>query len=88
MAFKMRGFSPFTQKQDNPGSRIPGPNSTTDGDEVSGRTQIEEIKHDIERLKEEVIDPKYSAKIKNKLRKALRENEAALVKLQKAKNQQ
>ena len=41
MAFKMKGFSPFTQKQDNP-----GPNSTTDGDEVSGRTQIEEIKHD------------------------------------------
>ena len=83
MAFKMKGFSPFTQRQDNPGS-----NSTTDGDIVSGRTQIEEIKHDIERLKKDMINPKYSTAIQNKFRKALRENEAALVRLQKAKNQQ
>ena len=88
MAFKMRGFSPFTQRQDNPGSRIPGPNSTTDGDEVSGRTQIEEIKHDIERLKKDMTNPKYSIEIQNKFRKALRENQAALVRLQKAKNKQ
>tara|TARA_Y100000593_G_C4263894_1_gene313706 strand:+ start:1023 stop:1274 length:252 start_codon:yes stop_codon:yes gene_type:complete len=83
MAFKMKGFSPFTQKQDNL-----GPNSTTDGDEVSGRTQIEEIKHDIARLKEDIKNPKYPIEIINKFKKALRENEAALIRLQKAKNQQ
>ena len=83
MAFKMKGFSPFTQRQDNP-----GPNSTTDGDEVSGRSQIDEIKHDIERLKKDMTNPKYSTEIVNKLRKALKENEAALIRLQKAKNEQ
>jgi hypothetical protein len=79
----MKGFSPFTQRQDNP-----GPNSTTDGDEVSGRTQIEEIKHDIKRLKEDMNNPKYSTEIQNKFKKALQENQAALVRLQKAKNKQ
>lgn len=83
MAFKMKGFSTFPQKQDNP-----GPNSTTDGDIVSGRTQIEEIKHDIARLKKDIINPKYSTTIQNKFKKALQENQAALVRLQKAKNKQ
>ena len=76
----MRGFSSFPQKKDSP-----GPNSTTDGDVVSGRSQIEEIKHDIERLKEDIANPKYSTEIVNKFRKALRENQAALIKLQKNK---
>tara|TARA_Y100000592_G_scaffold49880_1_gene79016 strand:+ start:2937 stop:3176 length:240 start_codon:yes stop_codon:yes gene_type:complete len=79
MAFKLKGYTAFNQ---------PGPNSTTDGDIVSGRSQVEEIKHDIERLKQDMINPKYSTKIQNKFRKALRENEAALVRLQKAKNKQ
>ena len=79
MAFKMKGFSAFTRRQDN---------STTDGDEVSGRTQIEEIKHDIKRLKEDMNNPKYSTEIQNKFKKALQENQAALVRLQKAKNKQ
>jgi len=42
MAFKMRGFSAFTKPTDPP-----GPNSTTDGDEVSGRTKLEELKYDL-----------------------------------------
>ena len=79
----MRGFSPFTQRQDNP-----GPNSTTDGDVSSGRTQIEEIEHDIARLKKDMTNPRYSTEIINKLRKALEENQAALVRLQEAKNKQ
>ena len=79
MAFKMKGFSAFTRRQDN---------STTDGDEVSGRTQIEEIKHDIKRLKEDMNNPKYSTEIQNKFKKALQENQAALARLQKAKNKQ
>ena len=83
MAFKMKGYSPFTRKQDNP-----GPNSTTDGDEVSGRTKIEEIKHDINRLKKDINNPKYPPHIIDKFKKALKENEAALIKLQNAKNQQ
>ena len=80
MAFKMKRFYPFSQRQDNP-----GPNSTTDGDEVSGRSQIDEIKHDIGRLKQDIANPKYSTEIQNKFKKALRENEAALIKLQKTK---
>jgi len=79
----MKGFSPFTQRQDNP-----GPNSTTDGDEVSGRTKEQEINHDIERLKKDMTNPKYSTEIQNKFRKALQENQAALVRLQEAKNKQ
>ena len=75
----MKGFSAFTQRQDN---------STTDADELSGRTQIEEIKHDIKRLKEDMNNPKYSTEIQNKFKKALQENQAALVRLQKAKNKQ
>ena len=74
----MRGFSSFTQKQGNP-----GPNSTTDGDVVSGRSQVEEIKHDIARLKKDMTNPKYSTTIQNKFKKALQENQAALVRLQK-----
>ena len=80
MAFKMRGFSPFTQKQDQP-----GPNSTTDGDEVSGRTKIEEIKHDISRLTKDIKNPKYPPHIINKFKKALKENQNALTELQKPK---
>ena len=84
MAFKMKGFSPY--KMHIPGhTDPPGPNSTTDGDVVSGRSQIEEIKHDIERLKKDIANPKYSTKIVNKLRNALKENQEALVRLQKAK---
>ena len=63
----------------------PGPNSTTDGDVVSGRTKEQEIKHDIEQLKKDMTNPKHSTEIINKLRKALKENQAALVSLQKAK---
>tara|TARA_R110002020_G_scaffold450902_1_gene664639 strand:+ start:250 stop:492 length:243 start_codon:yes stop_codon:yes gene_type:complete len=80
MAFKMKGFNKPTDP--------PGKNSTTDGDIVSGRSQIDEIKHDIGRLKQDIANPKYSTEIQNKFKKALRENEAALIKLQKAKNNQ
>ena len=71
MAFKLKGYTAFTQPDD--------------GDIVSGRSQVEEIKHDIERLKEDIANPKYSTEIVNKFRKALRENQAALIKLQKNK---
>ena len=70
----MKGYTAFTQ---------PGPNSTTDGDVVSGRSQVEEIKHDIARLKKDMTNPKYSTTIQNKFKKALQENQAALVRLQK-----
>ena len=80
MAFKMRGFSPFTQKQDKP-----GPNSTTDGDEVSGRTKIQEITYDIDRLKKDIVNPKYPPHIVDKFKKSLKENQDALAELQKAK---
>ena len=71
MAFKLKGYTAFTQPDD--------------GDIVSGRSQIDEIKHDIERLKEDIANPEYSTEIVNKFRKALRENQAALIKLQKNK---
>ena len=80
MAFKMKGFSPFTQKQDNP-----GPNSTTDGDEVSGRTQVEEIEYDIEQIKKSIGNPNYSPEIVKKLRESLKQNQEALIRIQKAK---
>ena len=71
MAFKLKGYTAFTQPDD--------------GDIVSGRSQIDEIKHDIERLKKDIANPEYSTEIVNKFRKALKENQAALVELQKAK---
>lgn len=76
MAFKMRGFSPFTQRQDKPGL-----NSTTDGDETSGRTKKEEIKYDISRLTEDIKNPKYPPHIIDKFKKALKENQNALKEL-------
>ena len=71
MAFKLKGYTAFTQPDD--------------GDIVSGRSQIDEIKHDIERLKKYIANHEYSTEIVNKFRKALKENQAALVELQKAK---
>ena len=79
MAFKMKGFNKPTDP--------PGKNSTTDGDIVSGRSQIEEIEHDIARLKKDIANPEYSNEIINKFKEALKQNQAALVKLQ-AKNKQ
>tara|TARA_R110002020_G_scaffold453877_1_gene669090 strand:- start:41 stop:286 length:246 start_codon:yes stop_codon:yes gene_type:complete len=78
MAFKMNGFNKPT---DPPKKKGLGPNSTTDGDEVSGRTKEQEIAHDIERLKKDISNPKYSPEIIKKFQKALKENQDELAKI-------
>ena len=80
MVYKQKGWSPYTQ-QTNP----PGPNSKTDNDQVSGRTQVEEIEYDIEQIKKSIGNPNYSPEIVKKLRESLKQNQEALIRIQKAK---
>ena len=77
MAFKMKGFSPFTQKQDNP-----GPNSTTDGDEVSGRTKLEELKHDLLEIDKSIEKHSDKPHIVAKLNASKKKLQAEIDKLQ------
>lgn len=78
----MKGFSPY--KIHTPDHK-PGLNSTTDGDEVSGRTQIEEIKYDIEDIKKSIAKHSANPNAVKKLKEALKQNQEALVRLQKNK---
>ena len=68
----MKGYSAFTK-------------DTGDMPDVVVTPKMEEIRNDIEEIKKDMTNPKYSPEIIKKFKKALNENQAALVNLQKAK---
>ena len=73
----MRGFSAFTKPTDPP-----GPNSTTDGDEVSGRTKIEELKNDLLEMDKSIERHSDKPHIVAKLKASKKKLEAAIAELQ------
>tara|TARA_R110002012_G_scaffold270013_3_gene454249 strand:- start:30 stop:263 length:234 start_codon:yes stop_codon:yes gene_type:complete len=77
MAFKMRGFSAFTKPTDPV-----GPNSTTDGDEVSGRTKLEELKNDLLEMNKSIEKHSDKPQIVAKLKISKKKLEVAIAKLQ------
>ena len=77
MAFRMRGFSAFTKKTDPP-----GPNSTTDGDEVSGRTKIQELKNDLIEINKSIERHSDNKTIVAKLLESKKELQEALLKIE------
>ena len=46
---------------------------------------MEEIEYDIEQIKKSIGNPNYSSEIVKKLRESLKQNQEALIRIQKAK---
>ena len=70
----MKGFNKPTDP--------PGPNSTTDGDEASGRTKLEELKNDLIEIDKSIERHSDKPHIVVKLKENKKDIEIAIAKLQ------